>query len=418
MAVEFYIHKMSEHMDAAEIIQWLVKDGDRVEQHQPLVEVMTDKFTVEVEAPAAGIFAGRRAGTEPGQTVPVGEPLAFIAQPGERVPSLPPIGSPALPEPAAPQVAPAPAANGGEAAGRVRSTPVARRMAKDLGVDIEQVSGSGPGGRVTEQDVRAFTEQATAPAAPAPVSVSEPPSAPPIPQSPPPAGAGFTWQELTPIQRITGERMAAGVVTAPQFAVEMSADATNLLWLRDALMDRILLDARTRLSVTALLVKIAADVLARHPRANAEYAGGRLKLHEAINVGVAVGTEQGLAVPVVKDARGKSLAEVAQALDAFQEKARTLHFSADDLGGGTFTISNLGMYGVERFQALLNPPQSAILAVGAVVRTPVALENDMVVVRPIMRLALTVDHRVLDGVQAARFLADLKQRIEKPYFLI
>jgi pyruvate dehydrogenase E2 component (dihydrolipoamide acetyltransferase) len=414
MAVEFYIHKMSEHMDAAEIIQWLVKEGDRVEQHQPLVEVMTDKFTVEVEAPVAGIFAGRRAGTEPGQTVPVGEALAFIVQPGERAPSLPPIGSPAQAETPAPEPAPAaPSANGGEEVGRVRSTPVARRMAKELGVDIEQVRGSGPGGRVTEQDVRAFAQHAAAP-----VSVPEPPPIPqPIPPAPP-AGAGFTWQELTPIQRITGERMAASVTAAPQFAVEMSADATNLLWLRDALMDRILLDARTRLSVTALLVKIAADVLGRHPRANAEYDGGRLKLHEAINVGVAVGTEQGLAVPVVKDARGKSLAEVAAALDAFQEKARTLHFSADDLGGGTFTLSNLGMFGVERFQAILNPPQSAILAVGAVVRTPVVLANDTVAVRPMMRLALTVDHRVLDGVQAARFLADLKDRIEKPYFLI
>jgi pyruvate dehydrogenase E2 component (dihydrolipoamide acetyltransferase) len=293
-------------------------------------------------------------------------------------------------------------------------------MAKDLGVDIEQVRGSGPGRRVTEQDVRAFAQQA---AAPAPVAAPEPPRPSPLPVPPPappapPAGAGFTWQELTPIQRITGERMAASVTSAPQFAVEMSADATNLLWLRDALMDRILLDARTRLSVTALLVKIAADALARHPRANAEYAEGRLKLHEAINVGVAVGTEQGLAVPVVRDARRKSLAEVAAALDAFQEKARTLHFSADDLGGGTFTISNLGMFGVERFQAILNPPQSAILAVGAVVRTPVALENDTVAVRPMMRLALTVDHRVLDGVQVARFLADLKERIEKPYFLI
>ncbi len=418
MAVEFYIHKMSEHMDVAEIIQWLAQEGEQVEEHQPLVEVMTDKFTVEVEAPRAGILAGIRPGCVAGATVPVGEPIAYIVQPGERAPALLPFGAP--PAEATASAAQA-AGNGAEAlpvqepegAGRVRSTPVARRMAKDAALDIERLSGSGPGGRVTEADVRAaIAARAQAPAA---VPAVAPPPAAPAPVE---AGEGFHWQELTPIQRITGERMRESVVNAPQFALAISADATNLLWLKDALDSRVALEARARLSLTGLLVKVVADVLARHPRANAQFADGKVKLMHGIHVGVAVGTEQGLAVPVVRDAGHKTLAQVTAELAAFQEKARTLRFAQEELSGGTFTLSNLGMFGVERFTAIVNPPQAAILAVGAVVRTPVALPNDAVGVRPLLALTLTVDHRVMDGIQGARFLADLKQAIESPYFLI
>jgi pyruvate dehydrogenase E2 component (dihydrolipoamide acetyltransferase) len=306
-------------------------------------------------------------------------------------------------------------------------------MAKDLAVDIEQVRGTGPGGRVTEADIRAFAATRTAAAVPtpaAPVHAATPPAAPaPLPAAPasapalapgsPAAGSnGFRLQDLTPIQRITGERMRESVVNAPQFALDISADATNLLWLQEALSDQVTLKARARLSLTGLLVKIVAETLLRHPLANAQFADGKIKLLDEINVGVAVGTDQGLVVPVVKGAARKDLAAITAELAGFQEKARTLHFREDDLSGGTFTISNLGMYGVERFAAIVNPPQSAILAVGAVTRQPVALANDVVGVRPLMNLTLTVDHRVLDGLQAARFLAELKQKIEKPYSVI
>ncbi|MFN8466519.1 MAG: 2-oxo acid dehydrogenase subunit E2 [Caldilineaceae bacterium] len=212
--------------------------------------------------------------------------------------------------------------------------------------------------------------------------------------------------------------MRESVVNAPQFALEVSADATNLLWLQEALSDRVTPAARARLSITGLLVKITAEALLQHPYANAEYAGGKIELIDAGNVGVAIGTERGLVVPVIKDAAHKDLATITAELATFQEKARTLHFAAEDLAGGTFTLSNLGMYGVERFTAIVNPPQSAILAVGAVTRQPVVLANDTLGVRPLFSLTLTVDHRALDGLQAARFLSDLKQKIEKPYFEI
>ena len=437
MAVEFYIHKMSEHMDSAEIIEWLVAEGQPVAAHQAIIEVMTDKFAVELEAPQAGILAGIRPGCVKGAIVPVGEPIAYIVQPGERVPSLPPFGA-AAPASAAGVAAPvgatdAASVNDGEGIGRVKSTPVARRMAKDLNVDIEQVRGSGPGGRVLEADIRAFaaalTPVTSAPPPSAPVPVSAPAPSPAHPRQPEvgtlspaqPAGAGengFRFQELTPIQRLTGERMRESVVNAPQFALEVSADATNLLWLQEALGERVALGARARLSLSGLLVRIVAEALLRHPLANAQFAEGKLKLLDAINIGVAVGTDQGLVVPVIKQAAQKDLTAITAELAGFQEKAKTLRFSAGDLADGTFTLSNLGMYGVDRFTAIVNPPQSAILAVGAVTRQPVALANDVVAVRPLLRLTLTVDHRVLDGLQAARFLAEVKQKIEKPYFVI
>ena len=427
MAVEFYIHKMSEHMDSAEIVQWLAAEGQPVAANQAIIEVMTDKFAVELEAPQAGILAGIRSGCVKGAIVPVGEPIAYIVQPGEHVPALPPFGDSAAPHASAAAVEQGPAAGGsvwtaaegGEAINRVKSTPVARRIAKDLGVDIEQVHGTGPGGRVVEADIRAFAELRKLPfTSPTPAKSPSAPTPTSVPVATPAGDNGFRFQELTPIQRITGERMRESVVNAPQFALDVSADATNLLWLQEALSDRVTLAARARLSLTGLLIKITATVLLQHPYANAEFSGGKIKLIEAVNMGVAIGTDRGLVVPVIKDAAHKDLAAITAELAAFQEKARTLHFAADDLAGGTFTLSNLGMYGVERFSAIVNPPQSAILAVGAVTRQPVVLANDTLGVRPILNLTLTVDHRVLDGLQAARFLSDLKQKIEKPYFVI
>jgi pyruvate dehydrogenase E2 component (dihydrolipoamide acetyltransferase) len=435
MAVEIYVNKMSEHMETAEIIQWLAGEGDVVAEHQPILEVMTDKFTVELESPAAGVLAGIRPGCVAGATVPVGEAIAFIVKPGENAPRLSPFAGaqPTLEVQASPHVAapPAGAANG-EGAGRVKSTPVARKMARDAGIDIESLVGSGPGGRVMEADIAAAIAARTQPPAqPAPMltpprATTEPVAATVVQPSPSPlatpssapVGASDSWVALTPFQRITGERMRESVLNAPQFALEVRADATNLLWLREALDGRITLEARARLTLTGLLVKVVAAALERHPRVKAQFVDGKLLQRGDCNVGVAVGTDQGLVVPVVRQANLKTLAHVTAELAGFQEKARTMHFAAEDLAGGTITLSNLGMYGIERFAAIVNPPQAAILAAGAVVRTPVAMADDTVAVKPLMALTLTVDHRVLDGVQAARFLADLKERVEKPYFLI
>jgi pyruvate dehydrogenase E2 component (dihydrolipoamide acetyltransferase) len=297
-----------------------------------------------------------------------------------------------------------------------------------LGVDLNVVAGTGPQGRITEAEVRAFAatkdegrrtkDEQAAPVAPAVVATDHvsrstyhaAPTAPHAPRS--------TNLPLTPIQRITGERMRESVVNAPQFAIDVAADMTQALWLREQLAERVQAEAGAKLSVTGLLIKVVAAALKRHPRANAEFAGDKLTLHDEINLAVAVGTDDGLVVPVIRDADLKSLAQITAELAAFQEKAKTLRFSADDLIGGTFTISNLGMYGVNGFRAIINPPQSAILAVGRIVKTPVGLPDDTIALRPLMSLSLTVDHRCMDGVQGARFLAEIKTVLEQPHLLL
>ncbi|MGC8877611.1 MAG: dihydrolipoamide acetyltransferase family protein [Anaerolineae bacterium] len=460
MATEVFMPKMTDHMEAGEIIRWLVKEGDRVEQGQVIMEVMTDKVVADLEAPASGILKGIRPGAVDGAIIPVGETFAFIAEPDEEVPALPPLTGQAVPAPenvltaaeamesaSAPiepgQVLAAPAVRrlakelgvdltfvrgsgpGGrireedvhafvearksqetaEESGAVRASPLARRLARELGVDLTQVRGSGPGGRIREEDVRAFAEAQKA----ARVAVTAAPVT---------TAVQVEWVDLTPVQRLTGQRMLESVHHAPQFTLYVTADTTNLLWLREALMERILAETGERPSITALLVRIVAAALKEHPRVNASFEGGRIRLYREINIGVAIGTDDGLVVPVIKAADQKNLLQIVQELKTFQEKARVMRFTSEDLSGGTFTVSNLGMYGIERFDAIINPPQAAILAVGRIIKTPVGMPDDTVALRPMMSLTLTIDHRVLDGVQGARFLSAIKEKIEKPYFLI
>lgn len=455
MAVEVFMPKMTDHMESGEIIHWLVKEGDRVEQGQVIMEVMTDKVVADLEAPASGILKGVRPGAVDGATIPVGETFAYIAEPDEEVPVLPPLAPHAAPATEKPstvieatastsaqtepgQVLAAPAVRrlakelgvdltlvrgtgpGGrireedvyafvearksqeitEEPGAVRASPLARRLARELGVDLTQVRGSGPGGRIREEDVRAFAEAQRAQAIPASAAVQA------------------EWVDLTPVQRLTGQRMLESVHNAPQFALHVNADTTNLLWLREALMERILAETGERPSITALLVRIVAAALKEHPRVNASFEGGRIRLYREINIGVAIGTDDGLVVPVIKAADQKNLLQIVQELKTFQEKARVMRFTSEDLSGGTFTVSNLGMYEIERFNAIINPPQAAILAVGRIIKTPVGMPDDTIALRPVMSLTLTVDHRVLDGVQGARFLSAIKEKIERPYFLL
>jgi pyruvate dehydrogenase E2 component (dihydrolipoamide acetyltransferase) len=455
MAVEVFMPKMSDHMDAGEIIRWLVKEGDSVERGQVIMEVMTDKVVADFEAPASGIVKGIRPGAGDGATIPVGETFAYIAQPGEQVPALPALtsvtGADQQAEPIAAAATPAPST---AQPGEIRATPVVRRLAKELGVDLAQVQGTGPEGRIRDEDVRAYSEaQQVKTADVAAGSTRTSPLARRIakelgvdlalvqgsgpggrireedvrafaatlkagPAAPVPVPAAGEWMDLSSVQRLTGQRMLESVQTAPQFALHIDVDATNLLWLREALIERILAETGERLSVTALLTKIVASALKSWPRANASFENGRIRLHEQVNVGVAVGTDEGLVVPVIRNADGKTLGQIIQELKGFRDKAERMRFTGDDLSGGTFTISNLGMYGIDRFDAIINPPQAAILAVGRIVKTPVGMPDDSIALRPMMGMALTVDHRAMDGVQGARFLAELKGRIEKPYFLL
>jgi len=400
MPVEVFVHKMTDHMESARIIQWLVKEGERVHEHQAIMEVETDKAVAELESPASGILKGIRPGAIEGAQVSVGQTLAFIAEPGEEVPALPPLPSESAQttEAVSAKVA-ADTTQAEEPGRRVRATPAVRRIARELNVDLRLVRGTGPEGKITEQDVRVLA--ATRGVAPPDDTVTI--------VSPEPV----EWVDLNTVQRLTGQRMVQSIQAAPQFAMTVSADMTNALQFLEAPAEPAT-ETGESISVTVLLVKIVATTLKHHLRANASFEAGRIKVHKRVNLGVAIGVEEGLIVPVIKEADQKSLVQIARELQIFRQKARQMRFSTDDLSGGTFTISNLGMHGIDQFNAIVNPPQSAVLAVARIAKTPIALPGNTVAVRPMMNLTLTVDHRVVDGVQGARFLAEIKRRLEDP----
>jgi len=404
MAVEVFIHKMSDHMETAKIIQWLVEEGEHVEEYQALIEVETDKAVAELESPATGVLKNIRPGVVDGAEIPVGEVIAYIADVDEEVPVLLPFdetGEDAVAESTVHSSTTTESAiKKPTVPGTVRATPIARRVAKDLKVDISEVKGSGPDGRVREQDVRDYLDNSA--------------STPPILES----GHEIEILELTSYQTLTGQRMLDSVHTAPQFSLNSSIDMSTILWLREALLDQILSETGIRLSITALLIKIIAEVLMVVPQVNASFENGYLKLYKSLNICLAMGTDTGLVVPVITDADKKSLPDIALEINQFQDKAREKRFKPKDLTGGTFTLSNLGMYGIDQFHAIINPPQSAILAVGRIMRIPVALEDDTITVRPMTNFTLTVDHRCIDGIQGAKFLDELRKRVEKPYSLL
>jgi len=442
--VEVYMPKMSDHMESGTIIRWLVKEGTVVKEHQPILEVETDKAIAEVEAPASGVLRGIRAGE--GAVVPVGEVIAFVTEHGEEVPELPPIEPQTKPEVIASTMA-TPTTDAQHK--RTRAVPAARRLAKELGVDLSDVDGTGPEGRIKVEDVRRHAahradreQRATAepvPASPTARKLAEQHGLDlrlvhgtgpggrickqdvlahveaALPEGAPPEAGdeqAFEWLELSTVRRITAERMTLSKQTVPHFYLTMEVDMAEAGRVRDQLMDQVMKETGARLSYTALLVKAVAITLHKHRLANAEFSDGRVKVYRRINIGVAVGSEEGLVVPVIHDADAKSLTLISRELSRFQEKRKTLRFSPDELSGGTFTITNLGMFGVDQFTPILNTPQSAIVAVGGIVEKPIWLEDGSLARRPVMKLTLAVDHRVMDGVSGAAFLSDVKVVLE------
>lgn len=388
MAVEVFIHKMSEHMETARIVRWLVSEGEWVEKHQVIMEVETDKVVADFEAPASGILKGIRPGAVEGAEVPVGETIAFIAGADEEVPVLPPLSVPSASTPVQGQPVEAVRSSRREEGASVRATPVARRVARELGVDLAHVIGTGPEGCIIEEDVRRFAAERV------------------------PFQEDGTWLELTPAERTLGRRMLESVRTVPQFALTVSVDMSEALRCRERMMEDILVKSGERLSITALVVKAVAETLQDHPRVKGRFVEGRIFVPTGVAIAVAVAGRDGLVVPVIREAHRKSLAQINREIAEFQRKAQTMRFDPAELAGGVFTVSNLGPFGIERFTAIVNPPESAILAVGQIVKKPVALPDDTVGVRAMMALTLSADHRVLDGVQAARFLVQLRQRLE------
>ena len=437
MATEVTMPRLSDSMEEGTVVEWLVAEGDEVRRGQPMVEIETDKATMPFEAEQDGVLL--KILVPAGESAALGAAICVIGAAGEEIASGGGDGgsvsdfaisadaptSPSYAEVAA-SPSPAPVANGAGGAstltppvapngrsGRVAASPLARRVAASLGVDLASVDGSGPGGRVVRADVEAAAA-APAQAAPAPTPAPQPQ---PQPEPEPAAtsvdtrkGAVETHQ-LSRLQQTVARRMAEARATVPEFELRVDVDMGACVELREKLRS---LGADPLPSYNDMIVKAVSVALREFPRVNGSYKDGAFEHYERVNVGVAVAADDALVVPTVTDADKKSLGEIARITRQLAAKVRDSTITPPELSGGTFTVSNLGMFGVDSFSAVINVPQAAILAVGAMKKRPVVDESDQVVVRPMLTLTLACDHRILYGADGARFLSRLRDLLEQP----
>ena len=366
MVTKVVMPRLSLTMKEGTVGTWYKKEGDNVEKGEPLVEVFSEKATYDLEAPASGIL--RKILVQENDEAPVDAVLAVITAPDESFSEAE--ISVEIPK----------AVEGTEK--RVLASPAAKRLAREHGIDLALVKGSGPEGRIVEEDVRRFIEETR--------------------------GILPKVKEVIPLsgyRKTSAERVSASFRTAPHSTVAMEVDVSKAMVSHD----------KTEVSYTAILVKAVAKSLAEYSIINSTLEGNEIKIFEDVNVGVAVATEDGLVVPVIHNADKKALEEIEAAIRELTEKARQGKLTKEDLTGGTFTITNLGMYGVEFFIPIINPPEAAILAVGRVVEKPVVVDGK-IEIKPIMMLSLSYDHRIVDGAPASEFLRKAKKKLEKAEF--
>jgi len=397
MAFSVVMPALEMAQETGKLIAWRKKEGDRVTKGEPLLEIETDKAVVEVEAPADGILAGVKAAE--GAEIPVGQTIAWIVAPGEQPPAETAPAAPAAratsgtkSDPA--HVAPSAATTSVRApATGARISPKARRLAKELGVDIATVRGSGAGGEIQASDVQAAAAGSTS------TTASQKKSG--------------NIEVPTSLGRIMAERTTQSWTSVPHFFVSRDIDATALDKYRDGVVDEIEGAHQVRVSHTDLLVALVARVLLKHSRLNASWTADGILLHDHVNMGVAIAVNDGVVAAVIPNAHSATLPEIATQRRDVAERARAGKLRPVDIANATFTISNLGMYQVDQFSAIITPPQAAILAVGAIADRVVAVQRQPSV-RPMMTLTLSCDHRVADGARAARFLSDLAKAAAEP----
>jgi pyruvate dehydrogenase E2 component (dihydrolipoyllysine-residue acetyltransferase) len=416
MSNQVTLPRLGQGMESGTIVRWLKSEGDQVEKGEPLYELDTEKVTQEVEADASGVLLKILAGE--GEEIEVGKAIAVIGEEGEDVPDAEPEakeepaeaeaeekkeeepkeaapksenGRPEEPEPEAPAAAEPQADDGG----RVKASPLARRIAREKGIDLRSLRGTGPEGRIVAEDVeRAEAAPAAAAAAPAAAPAGE---AEVIP--------------LTGMRKTIARRMTEAW-EAPAFQITMTADMSAAIRLREALVAR-MAEGDAKPTYSDILTKVCAVALMRHRAVNALFAGDEIHLQPTANVGIAVAIPNGLVVPVLRSCETKTIPQLAAERADVVKRTRENKLKQDDLEGGTFTISNLGMFGVERFVAVLNPPQAAILAVGAIEERAVVRDGELAA-RPVMEMTLSCDHRSVDGATASEFLRTVKQFLEEP----
>jgi pyruvate dehydrogenase E2 component (dihydrolipoamide acetyltransferase) len=419
MSNQVTLPRLGQGMESGTIVRWLKSEGDQVEKGEPLYELDTEKVTQEVEADSSGVLLKILAGE--GEEIEVGKAIAVIGEEGEDVPDAEPEAAAeeeeeeekkkkkeeAPAEPAAesengrPEEADAPTAAepqvsepaGGDG-GRVKASPLARRIARERGIDLRSLRGTGPEGRIVAEDV----ERAEAAPAPAAVTAAEP------------AGEAEVIP-LTGMRKTIARRMTEAW-QAPAFQITMTADMSAAIRLREALVAR-MAEGGAKPTYSDILTKVCAVALMRHRAVNALFAGDEIHLQPTANVGIAVAIPNGLVVPVLRSCETKTIPQLAAERTDIVARTRENKLKQEDLEGGTFTISNLGMFGVERFVAVLNPPQAAILAVGAIEERAVVRDGELAA-RPVMEMTLSCDHRSVDGATASEFLRTVKQFLEEP----
>jgi pyruvate dehydrogenase E2 component (dihydrolipoamide acetyltransferase) len=418
--------KLSEAMEAGRVLKWLKKEGEPVSGGEVIAEIETDKADIELEAFGTGVL--RRIMIPAGERAAVGSLIAVIADPGEDISSVLAVA----PAPVAAEPAPPPSAAPGPKAappaaptptprpitqpsvpvptapwgGRIRASPLAKKIAAQSGVDLQLIQGSGPGGRIVRRDVEAALS--THPAVGGGYSAAPPAVVPTTP------GVEYQDVALSSIRAAIAKRMAQAKGPVPHFYVTAEIAMDRALELREELNA---LEGHPKVSITDMMIKACALALTRHPGVNASFQGETIRVHHRAHIGIAVALEEGLITPVLRDCDRKSLTQIAVEGRDLVERARARRLRAQEISGATFSVSNLGMFDVDEFSAIINPPEGAILAVGAVVQKPV-VEGDRLGIGRRMRVTLSCDHRVMDGAMGARFLQDLKRLLEEPLRLL
>jgi pyruvate dehydrogenase E2 component (dihydrolipoamide acetyltransferase) len=456
---EVIMPKAGDAMTEGKVVRWYKQPGDAVKRGEPVAEIETDKVNLDLEAESDGTLGAHQA--KEGDMVPVGNVLVKILAEGEKDDAPAPAkaaepkageskpkpaeakaeepkeGEPqqrrstdkkesvkhttgeyheaieqrgprrdrTAPEPASAGAAPA---EGGE---RKRSSPLARRMAREMGVNLEEVQGSGPRGRVVAEDVK--NARSSAPAG-APAGRGATPAGTPAAARPSPEPRGTTTIPLTAMRRTIAKRLAESTGPIPHFYLTADYDVTSLVSIRQQMVDM----TGSKISLNDFLIRGIALALAQHPIVNASWGDEAITQHGDIHIGVAVATQDGLITPVIRNADQKSVADIAIEVRALAEKAKNRKLKPEEYQGSTFTISNLGAWGIEEFTAIINPPNAAILAIGAAEARPVVDENRQIVVRDRMKVTMSCDHRVIDGATGAEFLKTLRQFIEQPLRLV
>ena len=435
MASELEMPKLSDTMTEGTILRWLKQEGDTVEIGDEIAEIETDKATMAMEVFDEGILS--KILIPEGGKAPVGSAIAILSAEGESATSATPAAQPAATEPPAvsqPAATPTPAAatpapqasptNVTTAdGGRIKISPLARKIAAEKGVDIASLTGSGPGGRILKKDIDGAQPGTSAPApsgksaASAAVSAAAPTPAPATPIAAPAASGEDTRVELSSMRKIIAERLLTSKVTIPHFYLHVEVDAAPLMALRKQINLQSAKNSGNKYSINDFVVKALINACVAVPEANASYAGDHIVQFGHVGVSVAVAVDDGLVTPVVKNAENKSLLEISEEIKDLATRSRAKQLRPDEFDGGTITISNLGAYGIDSFDAIVNPPQAAILSVGNIVEKAVVVDG-AIVPGLRMNLGLSCDHRVVDGAVGAQFLAEIKKLIESPALML